>query len=145
MAIFKKTTVSVPFAKKGEDIKDGDIIQIANEGKKQEGKFGMQDIFLVKLTNGEEKNLSLNSTSLNNMIDAFGEDSMDWIGKDVKVWFIRMMVAGSMKQVLFLSHPDSKFSDEHGVFVTEGKQGVGKKNVLKKFDKESIPVIEEDF
>ena len=35
--------------KKGEDFKDGDTVQIANEGKQTEGQFGTQDVFLIKL------------------------------------------------------------------------------------------------
>lgn len=114
----KKVSVGV-FAKKGEDYKDGDLITIANEGKKVEGTYGMQDVFLVKLTNGEEKNMTFNQTTLNNMIDAFGEDSLNWIGKQVKVWLILQSVSGKMLKVTYLSHPQAEISED-GSFTIAG-------------------------
>lgn len=112
----KKVTVG-QFAKKGVDIKDGDFITVANEGRQIEGQFGTQDVFLMKLANGEEKNVSLNQTSLNNLIDAFGEDSKNWIGKQVKVWLIRSNVQGKIVPVMYVSHPAATLDDD-GLFST---------------------------
>ena len=130
MKYTKKVSVGA-FAEKGKDIKDGDIVTIASEGKQIEGKFGMQDVFLLKLTNGEEKNFSLNQTSINNIIDAFGEDSVSWIGKQAKVWAILSNVQGKMIKVYYLSHPDAEISEE-GDFI------------LHKTGKNDIPVIGTD-
>lgn len=106
------------FAKKGEDIKQDDIVKIASEGQVVEGNFGEQNVFLIKLAKGEEKNVSLNQTSINNLIDAYGEDSKNWIGKDAKVWLIRGMVSGKMREMLYLAHPKAFFNDE-GLFELE--------------------------
>lgn len=114
--IYKKKVSIGAFAEKGVDIKDNDIITIANEGKQVEGQFGMQDIFLVKLANGEEKNVALNQKSLNNLVDAFGEDSTKWIGKEAKVWIVKCMVSGKFQKVLYLAHPDAQMMDD-GSFV----------------------------
>jgi len=75
--------------KKGEDVKDGDLITIANEGKKTTGEYGEQDVFLMK-TGDKEGNISINQTSINNWIDAFGDDSINWIGKEVKVMVVKL-------------------------------------------------------
>ncbi len=106
------------FAKKGEDIRQDDIVVIANEGKEVDGTFGKQDVFLIKIENGQEKNVTLNQTSINNLIDAYGDDSKNWIGKNAKVWLIRTMVSGKMRDVLYLSHPNADFNDE-GMFSLE--------------------------
>lgn len=108
------------FAKVGVDYKENDILTIANEGKEVEGSFGIQDAFLVKLTNGEEKNMSFNQTSINNMINSYGEDSVKWVGQKVKVWLILQNVQGKMKKVTYLSHPDAEVTDS-GDFVIPGK------------------------
>ena len=116
MSVYKKYVSVGSFAKKGEDIKDGDIIKIASEGKKLEGDYGERDVFLVKLANGEEKNVGVNQTTINNLVEAYGEESRIWIGKEAKVWLIKMMVSGKMVTVLFLSHPDATMDDD-GRFV----------------------------
>ena len=106
------------FAKKKVDINNLDVITIANEGKKVEGQFGEQDVFLVKLVNGEEKNINVNQTSLNGLIDVFGDDSLNWIGKQVKVWLIKQNVAGKFVDVLYISHPDADLT-ESGFVMTK--------------------------
>jgi hypothetical protein len=137
MTIYKKRVSVGQFLKKGEDFKDGDIIEIANEGKQIEGNFGTQDVFSIKLKDGKEGNVNFNTTSMNNMIDAFGEDSKNWIGKKAKVWAILSNVQGKMIKVYYFAHPDAELNDE-GTFYLPSSQPV------KKIKDEDIPVIEED-
>ena len=132
MSIYKKRINIGAFLKKGEDFKEDDIIEIASEGKQVEGQYGTQDIFLVKLSDGKEGNVSFNSTSVNNLIDAFGEDSKNWIGKKVKVWAILSNVQGKMIKVYYFSHPDAELSKE-GLFELSGKK-----------DNKDIPTVEDD-
>lgn len=122
MPTYKKvvTTNVGPFAKKGEDIKDGDIVTVLNEGKKVAGEWGDRDVFLVKLVNGEEKNINFNQTSINNMVDAFGENATNWVGKEVKVWINRQNIGGKWVQVLIVSHPNAVLTDEG--FVTNSAE-----------------------
>lgn len=124
MKYSKKVSVGA-FAKKGVDVNEGDLITIANEGKQIEGTFGPQDVFLVKLVNGEEKNINLNQTSLNGLIDAFGEDSVQWIGKQVKVWLISQNVAGKFVKVMYISHPRAELTQDG--FVMPTVKGTSKK------------------
>lgn len=133
----KKVSVGA-FAKKGVDINNGDRLTIANEGKKVEGQFGPQDVFLVKLANGEEKNLSFNSTSINGLIDAYGGDSMNWIGKPVKVWLVKQNVAGKFADVLYVSHPDADLTADGFVMRKERLMAKPKPLVRK-----PAPVVEE--
>jgi hypothetical protein len=138
MSIYKKRAKLGNFLKKGEDFKDGDLLEIASEGNTIEGKFGSQDVFLMKTKDGKEGNVSFNGTSTNNMIDAFGEESKNWIGKKVKVWAIRSNVQGKMVNVYYYSHPDAVLNDE-GVFELEGSN-----SDVKNPKKKDIPVIEDD-
>jgi len=135
MAIYKKKESIGNFLKKGEDFKDGDSVEIANEGKQIEGQYGMQDIFMIKLEDGKEGNVSLNQTSINNLIDAYGEDSLKWIGKKVKVTAILSNVQGKMIKVYYFLHPDSELDEETGQFVIAGKDPK---------EKDDIPVVEEE-
>lgn len=117
------------FAKKGVDINNNDLITIANEGKQVQSTFDpekTQDVFLVKLINGEEKNINVNKTSLNGLIDAFGDESINWVGKQVKVWIIKSNVAGKFVDVLYISHPMAQLTTE-GFVLPQPKSIVPKR------------------
>lgn len=106
----KRVTVG-QFLKKGTDIKDGDLVELANEGKEIEGQFGTQDVFLIKTQDGKEGNVSINQTSINGFIDAWGKDASKWVGKQVKVWKIKANVAGKFLDVYYFSHPDADLTE----------------------------------
>ena len=120
------------FLRKGEDIKDGDKVEIASEGKQISGEYGLQDIFLIKLQDGNEGNVGFNQTSINNLIDAFGDDSINWIGKEVKVMVVKQNVQGKIRPVYYFLHPDTILDDESGEFIIPNKS------------KETIPVMENE-
>jgi hypothetical protein len=126
MKFQKKVSVQGEWVKVGEDIKDGDIITIANEGKVITGDFGDRPVFKVATKNGE-KNLSFNQTTMNNLIDAYGEESNEWQGEKIKVWIMRQSVGGKPKNVVFLTAPEWLLGDD-GFYNPKG----------------DIPVIEEE-
>lgn len=67
------------------DIKNGDIVTIMNSGVTVDNKFGDESTeFVIKTRNGE-KNYGINQTSINVLVDEFGKDTANWVGKDVKV------------------------------------------------------------
>ena len=115
----KKVTMRGDFAKRGVDIKDGDIVTIQDQGRTVQGNYGSQTIFKIKLADGRVKDFSVNQTSLNNLIDAFGEEAENWVGKEVKVWAILSNVKGKMIKVYYLSHKDAEL-DDNGEFVLPG-------------------------
>jgi hypothetical protein len=114
--LLKKVISVGAFLKKGEDIKDGDILTIANEGKKLSGEFGEQIVILVK-KDDKEGNVGLNTTSVNNLIDAYGEDTVNWVGKEVKVMAIRQNVQGKIMPVYYYLHPETIIDEDTGLFV----------------------------
>ena len=120
------------FLRKGEDICDGDFVTIANEGKQMPGEYGVQDIFLVKLEDGREGNVGFNQTSINNLIDGFGDDSINGIGKKVKIVVIKQNVQGKIRPVYYFLHPNTELDEESGQFIILDKS------------QESIPVIENE-
>jgi len=139
MSIYKKKISLGKFLEKGKDIKDGDVVEIANEGKQVEGNFGTQDVFSIKLKDGETGNISFNRTSINTLIDGYGEDSINWIGKEVKVMVVKQMVSNKLTNVYYFLHPDTIVDEESGEFTIPSK-GVAGKEVAK----DDIPVIESD-
>ena len=105
--------------KKGEDYKDGDVLAIANEGEQQEGEFGIQNVFLMKTKDGKEGNVNFNQTSLNNAIDSFGNESINWIGKDVKTMVIKQMVSNKLTNVYYFLSPNTVLDEDTGRFVIQ--------------------------
>jgi hypothetical protein len=123
MKYTKRTSVG-SFLKKDEDIKNGDIVEIASEGKQVEGTYGMQDIFLVKTKDGNEGNINFNQTTINGLIDAYGDDSVNWIGKEVKATKIKQNVAGKFLDVWYFSHPEAELTDNGFVLVNKKDNGI---------------------
>ena len=117
--IYQKKISVGAFAKKEIDYKDGDTLILANEGKTVVGQFGEQDVFLFKFPKGDEKNMNVNQTSLNGLIDAYGADSKRWIGKSVKVHLINQNVSGKFLKVAYVSHPDARLTEEGFVMPTK--------------------------
>ena len=135
----KKVSIGA-FLKKGEDFKANDIVEIANEGRQIEGQYGLQDIFLIRLADGKEGNVNFNQTSLNNIIDNYGDDSVNWIGKCVKVWAILSNVQGKMKQVYYFLHPETILDEVSGEFISpKKKKELPEINVDEEVSAEDLP------
>ena len=103
MRIIKKVSTGVAFARKEPyewegkkyeaDLQDGDIVKILNEGSVISGQFGEQTAFLVGTRNGE-KTVPFNQSSLNVLHDELGDESKEWVGKEVRVILQKGTFAG---------------------------------------------------
>lgn len=120
MKIYEKRVSIGSFLKKGTDFKDGDLLEIANEGKEVEGQFGMQDLFLVKTAEGKEGNVSFNQTTINGLVDAFGKEAVNWIGKKVKAIKVKQNVAGKFIDVWYFSHPEAELTENGFIMPKDG-------------------------
>jgi len=129
MKVQKKISVQGNWVKVKEDISNGDIITIVDDGQILPGDYGEKHVFKVITKNGE-KLLTFNQTTMNYVIDAYGEETNEWQGEKVKVWIIKSNVAGKMKDIVYLTAPD----------WVEGEDGFYPP--AKKED-DDIPVLEE--
>jgi len=111
MSIYQKKVSVGNFLKKETDFKEGSVLEIANEGKEVPGNYGMQNIFLVK-AGDKEGNVAFNQTTINGLIDAYGPDSVKWIGKQVKAVKVKANVAGKFIDVWYFSHPDAELTED---------------------------------
>jgi len=96
---------------KSEDVNDGDIIVINDEGTEEDGQFGKKYNFTV-IHDGVEKKLSFNATSMGKLIEAWGDESEKWVSKEAKVHKVKQNVAGKMKSVLYVTAPEQTLGDE---------------------------------
>ena len=123
MKIQKVIRARGEFAKKGEDVKDGDIVTVLNEGEWIEGQFGQQFVVKVQTRNGE-KNVNFNQTSINILHDEFGDDTAKWIGREVLIRVKKDTVAGKKVDIYYFVTPDWEFDEYRELVRTTQKSEV---------------------
>jgi len=110
-------------ARPNVDIFDGDIIKILNEGEwitfKYKDKERKRLVFLIQTKYMTEKLLPLNQTTINILIEAFGEETKDWINKEVKVWIFKSKIGDRFADVVYLTPLDWGFKGNQFVKLNE--------------------------
>ena len=104
------------WAKPNKDIFSGDIIIILNEGKLLSGKYGERYVFKIQTKRGDVRLLTFNRTTMNSLIDGYGEETSEWQGKKAKVWIVKSNISGKIKDVVYLTPPD--WIEKDGRFVS---------------------------
>lgn len=82
------------FLKRDEDVKHKDIVTIASEGKwgpsmnfkKEDGTPSSQFDISFTLANGENRTTNINGANVRLLGSAFGDETTNWIGKEVRAW-----------------------------------------------------------
>lgn len=95
---------------KNADVKEGTKVKILNETirvesrfKDNEGNAKMQDVCKIKFQGDEEaKNVNLNRATLRGLVDAYGKDSKEWVGKILTAHVENTSVAGKRVKALYL-------------------------------------------
>lgn len=93
-----------------DDVSDGDKVKIVSECTKQESKFKDKDgnaktenIAKVRFQGAEEsKNMRINWATIYGLIDAYGTDSKEWIGKILTAKTVEAMVGDTMRTIVYL-------------------------------------------
>lgn len=127
MIVQKIVTAQGEWAKKGEDIKDGDVVTIVDEGQIISGEYGDRNVFKVETRNGK-KLVSFNQTSINHLVDGFGKDTKDWIGKEASIFAIRQSVAGKLLNVFYVTPKGWVIDDAGGDLKFAPAKGKNKSN-----------------
>lgn len=99
------------------DIKHGDKVTILNAGSIEEGNFGPQHYFKIKTRNGEKK-APFNQTSINILVEALGDESENWVNKEVNV-LIKKTVIGGKKVMPAYFVTDGYYFDDFGDVVKD--------------------------
>lgn len=97
---------------KTADTKQGDVIKFLNEGVWAENsKYTYPDgnprmDFIMRVEHGgAEKKFRVNKTNRDLLVEAWGNDTADWINKTAKVELIKSMIAGKLQNMIVL-HPE---------------------------------------
>lgn len=101
------------------DIQNGDKVTILNEGEVEtHPQYGEQHKFVIKTRNGDKK-ASFNQSSINILVDEFGDDSEAWKGKEVYVRTKKTMIANERRIVAYFV-TEGWSLDDYGDLVKEG-------------------------
>ena len=99
---------------KAEDCKGGEICKILDEGEiveltNPEGKVKTVMNFQIKVIEGSEKlakeaekTFTPNKTNGNILVEAFGEETRNWIGKEFKIVMGKTTVFGKVKDTIII-------------------------------------------
>ena len=114
MAIIK---IISPFLKAGINVKKGDIIKLVDEGFQKEmigfdKKSKMVWEFTVELPNGENKAYTMNVSTQKVLIEQYGEDTKNWIGKPLEVSIERKPINGKVVNIIYLLPPEGIITKE---------------------------------
>lgn len=115
MKVQKLMKAQGEYAKVGEDFRDEDMLTIKDSGMIVSGDYGDRHVFKVETSNGD-KNLTFNQTSMNNVIDAYGNNTESWEGQKVRAYIVKQMVGDSLKKVVYLTGENYKMTDD-GKFI----------------------------
>lgn len=100
-----------------------EVHPVPSQFKDQKGNVKMQDVGKLMVQGWTEaKNISLNRTTINGLVDAYGTDSAGWVGKVVTVLTMKTLVSGQFKTVLYLL-PEGYELGEDGGFPVIVKKG----------------------
>ena len=101
---------------KPDEAKTGEMWEVlaASESEKPDfnGKPKMVVTLEVKNDDGDVRRVDLNSTSKNNVIDSYGYETNDWVGKSLRVEVVNQKVGKNFKDVLYLTHPSRNVKGE---------------------------------
>lgn len=115
---FSKTGgVSGAWAKANE-IKSGTPVKLITEATISEGEYGSQTVAKARFKGGTEAiNLRINKPTINGLIDAFGKDSKDWIGKVMTAQTEKAIVGGKRVTILYLIPEGFELREDDGGYM----------------------------
>lgn len=152
----KQASVSGKWVKASE-LKSGTRAKIVAETvptpsqfKDENGTQKMQDVTKIRFEGVEDAmNINLNRATINGLIEAFGEDSKDWIGKYLTVHTEKMVVGGKRVTALYLLPEGFEASEDDGGYMVVVRKGAAETKAAvsaeaQGFSAESIEYPEED-
>lgn len=95
---------------KAENVKSGDVVKINSEGEwiesnkyTYEDKTPRKNFVVEVIYAGEARTLTLNSTNRSNLINDWGNDTAEWIGKSATIEIIKVSVGGKLMNSILLT------------------------------------------
>lgn len=134
---------------KGDDLANAKRAKIVSETSPQPSKFlnddgspKIQDVCKARFEGLDDVyNLSLNKTTINGLLEAFGDDSKDWMNHYLRVETEKVRIGGKTNIAIYLIPEGYEKVDNADGFAEIRKIGLEK--AVKQPD-DDIPVVEDE-
>ncbi len=129
MASYKKSSGVSGAWVKAKDIVSGVKCKLVSETEPSEsvweGKTIKNNSAKIRFQgqDGEAMNVNVNRPSINGLVDAFGEDSKEWIGKILTAHTEKMLVGGKRVTALYLIPEGYEIGEDDGGYLVITKIG----------------------
>lgn len=118
---------------KGSEVKSGtkcklvsEVQPVESQFKKQDGSPKTQDVGKVRFEGAAESlNISLNRATLNALVDAFGKDSKNWVGRELTAETEKVVVSGKRVTAVYLIPDGYELGEDANGYVMIQKVGSG--------------------
>ena len=106
-------------------LRSGDVIKFVTEPVEEESQNGVQLVGKVKLKGGdpEPRKLAINTPSKNALIDAFGDDTVDWMDKLLTLHIEKTRIGGKAGVAAYLVPEGYEVGDDAAGYLVIGKAG----------------------
>lgn len=148
---YNKPSQTVGAWVKSSEITVGTKGKLVSEALPQEGEFGTQDVAKIRIEGDTEtKNIRINKPSIAGLISAFGEESKDWMNKNLTLHTEKMLVGGKRVTALYLIPEGFELSEDGGgylVIVKIGEKSMGdvNKTLQQEGSIDDIPIIRDEI
>lgn len=117
---------------KGKELQDGVRAKLVSETNPIEstfeGKVRTQDVAKIRIEGDENVyNISINRTTMNALVKAFGEDSKSWVNQYLTVKLDKTTIAGRRVVIVYLIPEGFELTEDAGGYVVITKIGGEKK------------------
>lgn len=72
---------------------------------------------------GDAKNVNINTPSINGLVEAYGDDSKDWVGKILTAQTEKMLVGGKRVTALYLIPEGFELKEDDGGYLVISRIG----------------------
>lgn len=125
-------------------VENGDLLTVVNEGRfltADETPFKRPAFQIeIKLPSGNEKTWTMNKTTRKRLAAAYGDDSVNWVGRKVRVELLKQNVRGELKTVIY-GHP-VEAEEKASTDLTKTEPKLTEEEALKRL--EGLDITEED-
>ena len=122
---YKKSSTTTGAWVKASEVENDSKCKLVCETKPVQGEYVQQDVDKIRFAGeeGESRNVRLNKPTVNALVDAFGEDSVNWQGNLLTAHTEKMRVAGKAVVALYLIPDGYEIGDDDGGFLVITKIG----------------------
>lgn len=118
MALYKKSSGTSGAWAKASDIPTGTRLRLVSECQPMQGEFGEQDVAKARFEGfAEPLNVRINKPTINALIEAFGEDSRQWMGQTLRTHIEPMNVGGRRVRAMYLLPEGYEVGEDEGGYV----------------------------